>query len=86
VAFLNPLRENTRSWTQHKALSKIGYPYSYVVDLENTTNVVEAALYSYENRFESYVPPAHRINSLVDRLAMLLEDDSFCAYPTHLTK
>ena len=78
VAFLNPLREANGVWPQHKAMSRIGFPYSYVVDLENITSVVQAAELSYKYRFSSYVPPSYRIKSLVDRMRRLLEDDSFC--------
>ena len=81
VTFLNPVYEKDANHTQHKALSRIGFPYSYVVDLDNVTNVVHAAELSYKYRFSSYVPPSYRVESVVNRMRSLLEDDSFCSLP-----
>ena len=81
VTFLNPLREGSRLWTQHKAMSRMGFPYTYVVDLENITSVVEAAEWSFRYRFSSYVPPSYRVQSLLHRMRVLLEDDSSCISP-----
>jgi len=78
VTFLNPLRKGSKVWTQHKAMSRIGFPYAYIVELENITRVVEAAEWSFRHRFSSYVPPPHRVKSLLHRMRFLLEDDSFC--------
>jgi hypothetical protein len=78
VTFLNPLRQENGVWPQHKAMSRIGFPYTYVVDLENITSVVQAAEWSHKYRFTSYVPPSYRVKSLVYRMRRLLEDDSFC--------
>ena len=81
VTFLNPLREEKGKVAQHKALSKIGFPYSYVVDLGNVTDVVGAAEMAHTFRFPSYVPPSFRPYSLVDRMCSLLEDSSPCSIP-----
>ncbi len=81
VTFLNPVYKEDANHTQHKALSRIGFPYSYVVDLDNVTNVVHAAEQSYKYRFSSYVPPSYRVESVVNRMRSLLEDDSFCSLP-----
>ena len=37
VTFLNPVCGEWKHGTQHTALSRIGFPYSYVVDLDNKT-------------------------------------------------
>jgi hypothetical protein len=73
VTFLNPLRDDDPQFPQHKILSRLGFPYSYVVDLKNITNVLEAAEWSVKHRFHSYVPPNFRFESIVDRMCNLLE-------------
>lgn len=78
VTFLNPLRKSGGDDTQHKALSRLGFPYTYVVDLSNSTQVVQAAEWACKFRFTSYVPPQNRVDSLVDRMCTVIEDDSFC--------
>lgn len=78
VAFLNPLRKTGGGDTQHKALSRLGFPYTYIVDLSNHTQVVQSAEWASKYRFNSYVPPQYRIESLIDRMCGILEDDSFC--------
>ncbi len=79
VAFLNPLRKSQLKYTQHKALARLGFPYTYVVDLENITQVIQAAEWASKYRFLSYVPPQYRVESLVNRMCAMLEDDTFCA-------
>ena len=64
VTFINLLRKGSKVWTQHKAMSRIGFPYTYIVELENITRVVEAAERSFRYRFSSYVPPPHRVKSV----------------------
>ncbi len=79
VAFLNPLRESGGRNTQHKALSRIGFPYTYVVDLKNISQVVQSAEWASRYRFHSYVPPQYRIDSVVSRICTVLEEDSLCS-------
>ena len=78
VTFLNPLREIGSSDTQHKALARLGFPYTYIVDLSNSRQVVQAAKWASKFRFTSYVPPQFRVESLADRMCTVVEDDSFC--------
>jgi len=73
VTFLNPLRDDDLHFAQHKLLSRLGFPYTYVIDLHNVTSVLEAAEWSAKYRFESYIPPNFRIASLVDRMCDVLE-------------
>lgn len=73
VTFLNPLRDEDTHFPQHKLLSHLGFPYTYVIDLDNVTSVLEAAEWSIKYRFHSYIPPNFRIASLVDRMCNLLE-------------
>ena len=81
VTFINPLRKSGGKDTQHKALSRIGFPYSYVVDLSNTTQVIQAAKWASFYRFSSYVPPQFRIESVVNRMCTILEDEALCISP-----
>ena len=78
VAFLNPLRQSGGTHTQHRALSRIGFPYTYVIDLRNTTQVLQAAEWSSKYRFNSYVPPQYRVDSVVNRICGVIEEDSLC--------
>jgi hypothetical protein len=82
VSFLNPIREEGESnYTQHKALSRLGMPYVYNVNLTNHDGVVQAAEWASQYRFSSYVPAEFRVNSLVDRMCAMLEDDALCICP-----
>jgi len=81
VTFLNPLRKSGGRDTQHKALSRLGFPYTYAVDLGNKTQVVQAAEWASKYRFSSYVPPQFGVESLVSRMCSLVEDDSLCLCP-----
>jgi hypothetical protein len=84
VTFLNPLRKSGSDITQHKTLSRLGFPYTYVVDLSNTSQVVQAAEWASRYRFSSYVPPQYRVESLVNRMCIIVEDDSLCLCPNKL--
>jgi len=56
-------------------------PYVYNVNLTDHDGVVQAAEWASRYRFSSYVPAEFRVNSLVDRMCALLEDDSLCICP-----
>ena len=62
----------------------VGMPYSYVVDLDNTKQVVQAAEWATQYRFSSFVPAQFRVESLVDRICSLVEDESLCVCPNPL--
>lgn len=81
VSFLNPLRKRNGVDTQHKTLSRLGFPYTYTVDLDNVTQVVQAAEWASKYRFASYVPPQYRVESLVNRMCTVIEDDALCLCP-----
>jgi hypothetical protein len=81
VTFLNPLRKSDSEDTQHKTLSRLGFPYTYVIDLDNKTQVVQAAKWASEYRFSSYVPPQYRVESLINRMCTIVEDDTLCLCP-----
>ena len=76
---MNPLREPNGTAAQHKAMSRFGAPYNYIVNLNNSTDVVNAAEKACSHPFSAYAPPSFRVASLVDRMCSLVEDDSFIA-------
>lgn len=76
VTFLNPLRDTNSRWVQHKLLTRLGFPYTYIVNLQDISSVIEAADRSVKYRFEAYTPPNFRVASLIDRMCDLLEDTS----------
>jgi hypothetical protein len=78
VTFLNPLRTSGGKNTQHKSLSRLGFPYVYTIDLNNHTGVLQAAEWASRFRFHSYVPPQYRVSSVVDRICNILENDTPC--------
>jgi hypothetical protein len=85
VSFLNPIREDGEAdYTQHKALSRLGMPYVYNINLTDHDTVVQAATWATIYRFSSYVPADFRVESLVDRMCALLEDDALCSCPNPL--
>ena len=85
VSFLNPIRgDGEANYTQHKALSRLGMPYVYNVNLTDHDGVVQAAEWASRYRFSSYVPAEFRVGSLVDRMCSLLEDDALCMCPNPL--
>jgi len=59
-------------------------PYVYTVDLDNIEGVVQAAEWASTYRFPSFVPPEFRVNSVMDRMCALLEDDALCLCPNPL--
>jgi Glycosyltransferase family 18 len=67
--------------TQHRPLSLLGMPYVYNIDLDNVTNVLEAANWAVQYRFSTYTPWEFRPNSMIDRVCALMEDESLCDCP-----
>lgn len=67
--------------TQHSPLSMLGMPYVYNIDLNNVTNVLEAARSAHKYRFSSYTPWEYRPEAMIARTCALLEDDALCQCP-----
>jgi len=59
-------------------------PYVYTVDLVDIEGVVRAATHASTYRFSSYVPPEFRVNTLIDRMCALIEDNALCSCPNPL--
>ena len=64
---------------QHTVLSSIGPPYVYKYDIQNASSLLLAAELSFEYRFSSFIPSAHRVESALGTLCSnLLHNDAPC--------
>ena len=65
---------------QHRFLAALGPPYVYTVNPRNHSAVVAVAEAAVRQRFASYVPPKHTVESTMSAVCdSLLQDDALCA-------